>query len=237
MTNFDDIYIDRYLLNQLTISEQTDFEQTMEADTILKKRVQEHKQLIKATQLTGLMETKAQIRAVTKSWARYVPDLAVSVQEKMQHTKQSIMATAEEIVALVNQFFRPYAVSFRNTLSDNPTLEENAFNFYNKKDYEQALALLKQLPDTNKEAQLMIGNALLIMQQQEAALGHFKQLIEEKPIGYVSEAHWYAGLALLQLNRKDEAKEHFQKISADEYAGKKIKKKAHEILEQLAGLS
>jgi len=162
-----------------------------------------------------------------------VDKLAASPPTKIHGLKQNIQALSEEMQALINQFFRPYSINFRSTESEIQTLEDSAYNFYSQKDYEQALGLLEQLPNTNKEAKLMLGNALLMEHQYSAAYHHFKQLIEENAIGYVSEAHWYAGLALLKLNRIEDAKIHFHTISINKYAGKKLKNKALEILEKL----
>jgi len=237
MTNFDEMYIDRYLLNQLTVSEQHEFEQTMKQNAALVKQVEAQKKLIQATKLVKREATKAQVKTNTKNWEQYVDKLAGTSPSKIYGLKQSIQALSEEMQALINQFFRPYSVNFRNTESEIHTLEDKAYNFYSQKDYEQAFGLLEQLPNTNKEAKLMLGNALLIEHQYESAYSHFIQLIEENAIGYVSEAHWYAGLSLLQLNRIEEAKIHFQTISINEYAGKKLKNKALEILKKIVNIA
>lgn len=237
MTNFDDTYIDRYLLNQLSENEKIQLEEKLEVDTMLRQKIQVQKKLMQATKLAGRSETIAQIKTVTKNWEQYVPELSEANLDRAHNFKQSLQTTAEELVALVNQFFRPYSVSFRDALTETSTIEENAFNLYAKKDYEKALPLLKQISPNNKEAKLILGNTLFIMEQFEAAYPHFAQLIDEKAIGYVSDAHWYAGLTLLKLSEIKKAKAHFQKIIVDEYVSKKTKQKALEILETVAKIS
>lgn len=233
MNNFNDAYIDRYLLNELTPNERTNFKQQMELDFNLQEKVQIQKKIMQATKLAAKAETELQIKSITKNWQKYVPELATG-KKTMQGIKKQMLVAEELLVSLINQFFTPFSVSFRNVLSEKDmTLEDRAVSFYTQKNYKEALPLLKQLPETNKEAQLMLGNALFISQQYEAAYQQFEQLIQQKPIGYLTDAKWYAGLVLLQLNRTEEAIAHFKWIADDENSGKKMKRKTLEILTQL----
>jgi len=233
MTNFDDSYIERYLLNQLSEQEKVNFENKIQVDIMLERKVRAHRKIMQAVVLTARSETKVKIKKITRNWEQYVPELVFENKPVKQSFKQNMQAITDEVIALIAQFFRPYSVSYRNVLPEASTVEEQAYDLYSKKEYQNALPLLEQLPNDNKEAKLMLGNAFLVLEQFETAYLHFEKLIEEKPIGYVSEAHWYAGLALLQLHRIAEAKTHFQKILIDDYAGKKMKNGANEILMEL----
>jgi len=79
----------------------------------------------------------------------------------------------------------------------------------------------------------MLGNAMLVAEKFEQAYQQFNDIIEEKPIGYAAEAQWYAGLTLLKLSKPGEAMAHFQKITVDKYAEKKMKRNALKVVEQL----
>jgi len=233
MTNFDENYINRYLFNQLNDSEKKIIQDKMQVDKILQNKVKTQMNIMQATQKIALFDVKKQIKNITKNWEQYVPELTFEKVSETKDEKLSIEMVIDGLANLYNQFFRPYSVSFRKASSNNLTIEENAFELYKKEAYQQAIPLLKQLPNENIEAQLMLGNALLITQKFEQALKQFIKIVQQKTIGYTTEAKWFAGLTLLNLDRLDEAKLYFKEITFDKYAEKKIKKKAIEILEQI----
>lgn len=235
MTNFDDNYIDRYLLNQLKGSDKKNFDDKLKVDTMLQTKVKSQMKIMQAVQKVARANVKMQIGNITKEWEQYVPELKIGsfVAKQGEMLNKGIEAIKEEFIDLINQFFRPYSVSLRKASTAALTTEEKAFDLYRKKEFEQAITLLKQLPAENIEAKLMLGNALLITENFEQALEQFNIIIEAKPIGYANEAQWYAGLTLLQLNRPIEAKAYFQNISTDKYANKKMKNNAVEIIKQI----
>lgn len=232
MTEFNEDYINRYIFNQLNEREKKSIEAKMQVDNILRNKVKVEMNIMQITQKIARFDVKQQINNITKNWEQYVPELATNGVAEPQTQTLSIEAIADGLAALMNQFFRPYSVSFRKD-SSNQTIEGNAFKLYKKEAYKEAIPLLKQLPNENIEAKLLLGNALLINQKFEQALQQFTAIIEQKTIGYTSEAQWYAGLTLLNLNKLNEAKLYFKEITINKFAEKKIKNKALEILAHL----
>lgn len=233
MGSYDPYLIDQYLLNQLSLDETAAFENTIKQDVELANQVDEQRELIQSLQLTGKLETRTQIKAITKNWKAYVPELKETKTDGFETLIQTADEKIEQLIQLAHQFFIPYSVSYRNQPNQNRNEKEEAYYLFVRKDYEKALSLLAKLPNKNIEARLMSGNACMELQKYEKAYQIFKTIIKEKPLGFVNEAHWYACLAALCLNKTEQAIQHVQVIIEDTNSSKKLKSKATDLLNNL----
>jgi len=233
MGSYDPYQIDRYLMKQLSLDETAAFEEAIKLDAELANQVEEHKRLLQSLQQVGKLEARSQISAITKNWKDFVPALSKTKPGGFETMIKKADEKIDELIQIAYQFFIPYSVSYRNAASKTMNEKETAYHLYSKKDYEEALPLLKKLPDKNIEARLMAGIALLALRKPEMAYQEFETIIEEKPLGFLSDAHWYAGLAALCLNETLKSTEHFQFIIKDENSGKKLKTKATDVLSNL----
>jgi len=77
MTNFDDNYIDRYLLNQLSDSEKENFDDKLKDDKMLQVKVKTQMKIMQATKKIALFDVQMQIKEATKNWEQYVPALNI----------------------------------------------------------------------------------------------------------------------------------------------------------------
>lgn len=233
MGNYDPYQIDRYLMKQLPLEEEVAFEKEISRDANLAKAVEEQKKLIQFLQLSGKLNARKQIKTITKNWKDYVPALSKAKTSALETIAKKTEKKIEELTQLAFQFFIPYSVSYRNAASATMNEQEKAYHLYAKKDYEGALPLLLKLPDKNVEARLMTGIALLALHKSEEAYKEFEKLINEKPLGFLSDAHWYASLAALCINKTQQSNEHLQFIIEDENSDKKLKTKAEGLLNDL----
>jgi len=233
MNNNDPYQIDRYLMNQLSLDETAAFEDEMSKDLNLANEVEKQRKLIESLQIAGKLESLSQITAITKNWKDFVPELAKLKTNNFETLAKATDEKIDQLIQLAFQFFKPYSVSFRKHSVENQNEKERAYEFYAKKNYEEALPLLKNLSNKNVETRLMLGNALLATDKPELAYQKFETIINEQPLGFVNDAHWYAGLAALFLNNTQQAMQHFQFVIDDEHAGKKLKTKATNLISHL----
>jgi len=233
MGNYDPYQIDRYLMKQLPLEEAVAFEKEISGDLNLANEVEEQRKLIQSLRLAGKFETRSQIKAITKNWKDFVPELSKSKKGGFETLTNKTEEKIEQLIQLAYQFFIPYSVSYRNSPTQNRNEKEDAYYLFTKKDYERALPLLEKLPDKNIEARLMTGNAFLALQKPENAYQQFETIIKKEPIGFLIEAHWYAGLAALCLNEKELSIKHFQIVIEDDNSSKKLKVKATDLLNNL----
>ncbi len=228
MGSYDPYQIDRYLMKQLSLEETVAFEKEISRDVNLAKEVEVQKQLIQSLQMVAQLETQQQIKAITKNWKDFVPALSKTKSGGFETLVKKADEKIEQLTQLAFQFFIPYSVSYRKAAAE--TLKEKAYHLYTKKAYEAALPLLRQLPDTNIEARLMTGIALLALQKPEKAYQTFEAIIRAEPFGFLTDAHWYAGLAALCLSEIEKSTAHLQYILKDENSNKKLKAKASDLL-------
>lgn len=223
--------IQLYLLNRLSSTDKVIFEQLIQNDPELKKEVQLQKQIAEALEYMGSMEAKAYLKKSVQNWRQYVPELKKSTfTEKIQHS-------IEHLNNLVLQFFNPYTAAFRNAVIEQFSIQDQAFFYYNKKEYSKAIPLLLKLPREDQEVQMMIGNAYLAQKDYEIAYSNFKQLIENEAIFFLSEAHWYSSLCLTALNQLEEALKHIHYLINDENTSNEIRLNAKTLLQKLSQLT
>lgn len=225
--------INQYFLGGLSPEDKVVFEEHLQNNSDFKKEVQLQNELAKAIHYKKNIELKTTVKNFTQDWQQYVPELNETKQNLIEATQQSVKNALEDLNNLVLQVFNPYSTAIRNKVVEQHSMEEQAFLYYNRKEYAKAITVLLKLPKDNQEVMLMIGNAYLAQQKYEAAYPYFKQLIDEEAIFFLSYAHWYAGLCLTGLNRIAEAQKHFQHLINDENTSKDLQQNALTLQRQL----
>ena len=159
MSNMKDKQIDNYALNQMSPEEKELFEKEIGPSNELQKEIQFRKQIVKTVQYQKLVETKSRIKEATVSWRNHVPDLEHSKFNKTESIIKNFENFADSISNLIAHFFIPYSAAYRNAAVEQLSIEDQAFFYYNKKEFSKAIPLLQKLPEDDYESQLMIGNA------------------------------------------------------------------------------
>lgn len=225
--------INLYLLGRLSPEDKLHFEKHMKNNPEFKKEVLLQQEIAQGLQYKKNLHTKAAIKSHAQNWQQYVPELNETKKTLIETTKKSIENLVEDLNKLVLQVFNPYATAFRNTTTHQLSIEEQAFSYYNKKDYAKSIELLLQLSQEDQEVKLMIGNAYLAQQDYDTAHTYFKQLIDDEAVFFLSDAHWYAGLCLTGLNQISEAQKHFLYLVNDENTNKELQQNAQILLDRL----
>jgi len=228
--------INLYLLGNLLPEDKAIFEEHMQQNPAFKKEVELQQEIAKALQYKKTLETKTAVKSFVQNWQQYVPELNETKPNFIETTQQKIENVVEDLSKLVLQIFNPYSAAFRSNAVEQLSTEEQAFFYYNSKDYAKAIPLLSQLPKEDQEVVLMLGNAYLALQDYETAYTYFKQLIDEEAVFFLSDAHWYAGLCLTGLNRVAEAQTHFLHLFNDENTNIELQQNAENLLDKLTHL-
>lgn len=121
------------------------------------------------------------------------------------------------------------------TLRDGATSLAEGEKLFRKKEYDAALTIFKSYISKNSiqgnpQVLLYTGVTQLELDQNEAAITSFEQLLDSKTLD-ASKAYWYLSLAYLKINKVEEAKKQLQSLSKNPQNYKY--KEAKELLSRL----
>jgi len=133
------------------------------------------------------------------------------------------------------QYYKPYesTYSLRSVENDSLKLMNDAFEYYDKKDYKSALSLFKkcivEIPG-NLSLHFYAGISCMETGDYAGALKYFDEVIAQNSNLLVEQAAWYKALCLLKMKKDAEAKTMFKQMAAK---GGYYKQKAEEILKEM----
>lgn len=168
------------------------------------KKLDELRSLEKA--LPPVTEESVVIRMYRNPWA-IVATAAVIVIGTISILLMQQNETPEELFA---RNFEPYPNVFEPTQRGNNQAADKratAFALYEQKNYEGAAALFNELLSEKKEPEilLLLGNANLVMNNDEEAKNNFLTLIRDFD-GLDEQAKWFLSLVYLKSGEKEKAK-------------------------------
>lgn len=216
--------IDKFLLQSLNDYEQKEFEQLIK-DTDFQAEVLFREDLLVATQTEGRTQLKARLTALEQN-------------ATMQNTKEakrismfrvSLAAAAILLIGIfmlrflfiqnidketiVAQYFEPYPniiapLHRGEAATDSLSL---AMSFYENKDYNKAIVMLKQLKQQD-ETDFYIAQMLLFSKQYAEANNYF-EILSRHDNRFKAAAEWYAALSNLALGKNDLVKQQLSTIA------------------------
>ena len=241
-----DTFIDRFFEKTLNQKELEDFQELLETDADFREEVELRMSFRKATaqKETNELPEKNQIKNRLKELQKQMGESKVEEEKpkgKIRNLGRWLTAVAA-IGALIiiaylgfydarNQSQNLTADFYNNnyttyeadiTLKSIPTNEwiVQLDKVYSDKDFDTAIELansvLSELPG-DAEILMIKGVSLLENKKLEEALTTFNSISNEL---YADEANWYAAMALIQLNKLDEAKERLKNIKGKKYLEK-----------------
>ncbi len=132
--------------------------------------------------------------------------------------------------AVLEDYFQPYpnkVLAIDSSVAAT-TLEDQALRLYEQKRYDQAIVLFDELIQTESRVEerytwlFYKGNAQLAQGQLEKAIDTFDYLPADHPL--YEDSRWYMALALLQLDRQEEAREVLKEVSPQHEKHKEARK-------------
>lgn len=223
--------IDRYLSGDMEQTERDKFEQRLLSDAVLREQVEAYRALFKGVEMGSL-------KAKLESFHRELPE--EGKKKGGRSGKSVFMGTfARYAVAASVIFFillgswwifnspARHEQLFANHFKPDPGLatvmsSDNDYDFYvgmvdyKREEYQKALEqwapLLEERPGSDTLNYFM-GVAYLAAGQENQAIAHLKEVVENQASPFVQEAGYYLGLSYLKHGRMEEARAAFAKSS------------------------
>ena len=126
------------------------------------------------------------------------------------------------------QYYKPYQNEFI-TRSDQVTVNNlySAFQAYENRDYERAVALFNKAIEADKSLLLAYfykGVSCIEISDYKTAIESLGKVLTNETNPYFSQAKWYTALTLLKLNKPELARPHLEWLALnDRYYGIKAK--------------
>ena len=235
--------IEKYFDEGLSEPESANFERRLKTDDNFRTLVEQEKYIVGAIRMQGLKDElgflkrmeaglndpKIEMRATSnRRW--YV--LAAAVIALVIVARFALMPSVSS-EDLYKENFRPYLNVFEPTVRGKAeaTDRTEAFNTYDRHDYERAASMFKTILQNKPDAEvlLLLGNCNLILGNTSEAIQNFSQLSSESKELSV-QAKWFLSLAYLKDGDEAHAVPLLKELAATDssYAAK-----AREILNAL----
>jgi tetratricopeptide (TPR) repeat protein len=122
---------------------------------------------------------------------------------------------------IYEKYYSPYEVSvaYRSGNTEIDRLLFNAFDRYEKKDYEQALGLFEEVLQSREEdmaANLYSGITYMEEEKYQKAKTSFNKIILNNDNMFIEQAKWYLALCYLKTEKNDDAQVILSEIIKEE---------------------
>lgn len=135
----------------------------------------------------------------------------------------------ESIEQKRNRNAQPAAAEMESKALKVDTRFEEAMAFYNKGEYQQALSLLKQIPEAPSSG-FYAGICCFSLGKYDDAEGYLRSVIKSGEVSLQEAANWYLGLTLAKKGDNRSARRYLQQVVR--FNGE-FKQKAEKLLEEL----
>lgn len=217
MKSEQEILIEGYLNNTLTALQQQEFGRLMGEDRQFAEEVAFHEKMKTAIRLEERQNLKARFDALdasphpTKLW--WYAAAAVFVLGVIGWWTSTLFPQNSE--DLYHSYFEPYPNTVDPIVRSDAGqsgLSDQAFEWYDKGDYDKASAAFGDLYKHSQRAQDLFYQAVALM-----ASGHHAEAIplleqQKKDGSFFEAAQWYLGLAYLKDGQVSKAKTHLEKV-------------------------
>lgn len=243
-TENDIALIERYFDAELSEEEMKTFSLRLEVDEAFKSLVRREKILIGAIRNQGLVDNLQYLKSIedkiqgnqinlaatpNRTWYYYAAAAVVTILLAVKFLLPS-QETNDELFAT---YFTTYPNIFEPTMrgSDLTTKRTEAFQAYERKDYQNAAilftAIRKEKPDA--EVLLLLGNTNLMLGDVDKARENFITLIDQFD-NLDIPAKWYLSLCYLKSGDTENARKILQELRGMEIS---YASKAKELLEKV----
>ncbi len=234
--------IEKYLSGDMEVGEKQNFEKLLSADSGFARQVKEHRQTHELVDLYARAHIKDRVKSIHNR---------VKGEQKAATGGFSIMKIAASLALLAvvgslyfytsynyntqhlaSNAFEPYPNRFRTMGDSQEDTFTRGLKAYDLRHYDEAIAQFSQVTTDNEkylDARFYLGVAYLGKEAYAEAVSPLREVMEENSL-YESSAKWYLSLALLQLDKEEEAKRILKEI----VKGESVKSQpARELLEDL----
>jgi tetratricopeptide (TPR) repeat protein len=200
--------IERFLQDEMDAEEEKHFLGRMEQDSVLQQQVEEIRLLMVAVGEAVLQQKMNLYHG------------QVATPERRSIGRSRWLAAASVIIIILaaafwfsgsprtKQLFTEYFVPDAGLITSMGTSDNYAFDRamvdYKTGNYKAAIDAWQRLPQSDS-TRYFIASAHLAATNADSAIVYFEKILSRKESPFYDEANWYAGLALLRLNKPKEA--------------------------------
>lgn len=206
--------IERYLNQEMTESERTDFDQQIAQDPDLRETLALYKSFDAALGASTVNAFREQVATALKLRNKNAGDRFAGIARRYWLFAVGVivlllmglwywMRMADQPEQIFARYFKPSITldSVRGTAAPQDLLHDQAMAYYRRQNYPTAIALLQSAIDAdtaqyNSYAYLELAQLYLLNKQPDAALQALNQVVQ----GHTNEKDWYETMAYLQQN-------------------------------------
>jgi tetratricopeptide (TPR) repeat protein len=123
--------------------------------------------------------------------------------------------------SVFEKYYQPYevTVTYRSGNTEVDRLLLNALEFYEEKDYDQALVLFEEiLQNRKKDMAISLYSGISYMEEEkyQKATTSFNHIISDNDNLFIEQAKWYLSMCYLKTEKTDKAKEVLHQIIDEE---------------------
>ncbi|UCH15779.1 MAG: hypothetical protein JSV22_07380 [Bacteroidales bacterium] len=231
--NFDE-FIERYLDGEMGADEKIWFEKELEANPKLQKELELRRNVNSALKEKEVMELRGQLEEIyesTEQQETVVKKATAIINRKLLVLVSAVLIlivgslivlllksdslTEKEIYAM---YYQPYeaTLNFRSADADIDTDLRNAMQYYENKDFRNALVLFEKIlseDDSRIGLNLYSGISHMEMKEFENANTKFQKIIDHNYNLYIEQAEWYLGFCYLMTDNTEKATMQFREIA------------------------
>lgn len=226
--------IEKYIDGELEGKELLDFEQLLSTNPGIKREYElsmEINNSIAEDDVMDLRETLDYMYTEEKAVQR-IP--TVFTKRKFYYAAASaalLIAAGGVATRLLNpsmdsesvfeKYYQPYevTVTYRSGNTEVDRLLLNALEFYEEKDYDQALVLFEEiLQNRKKDMAISLYSGISYMEEEkyQKATTSFNHIISDNDNLFIEQAKWYLSMCYLKTEKTDKAKEVLHQIIDEE---------------------
>ena len=211
--------IEDYILGNLEGTVKKDFEDLLKKDAELQESVKEYQLMIEGTKYTGrkellgtLKEIESNRKEKQKSGTKHqILYLAIAAGIALLVTFYIVIEnTLQKSPAVIAEaYYEPYPALYGYTTrgEQNPKTDfEKAMNYYESSNYKEALKLLTDMKDPEKQELInfYLANTYLALDQFEDCESIYKDIMNNGET-FQSQAEWFLAIAYLKDDKVDQA--------------------------------
>jgi len=252
---------DRFLNNEMTQSEEDHLNEELASDSNLSQELEEYKRLIGSVKKLEREQFRNQLfrrgndiisherqneedasndKKIKSLWNRNqllsISAAAACIVIILVPASIYFYSSLTKAEQLYNQYYSPYqnvvAPSIRG--EEKKTAIQQALTSYTAKNYEQAIADIRETideyPDSKSEVGLYLGISYLETNNTAKAITTFKDIINTEK-GLKEQARWYLAMSFLKRGETENAKKELEVLVDNPTSS--YQDKAREVLEQL----
>ncbi len=134
---------------------------------------------------------------------------------------QRLLNPSMDSTGVYDKYYEPYdvTVTYRSGNTETDRLLLNALEFYEEKDYDQALVLFEEiLENRGSDMAISLYSGISYMEEEkyQKATTSFNHIISDSDNLFIEQAKWYLSMCYLKTEKADKAKEVLHQIIDEE---------------------